>query len=227
MTESAQAPAASEQPAPGDTVAVTWDDGHESEDTVRPSGYYTGANSVERGEATVRVTEQEWQDFDAALAECRGQRPAVSEQPAQFDNRKIDAAVELWVTAREEVAAHKLRPAIEAMIDALGLANRPAVSEDVIKRAAGVLSEEERRHLAGEVPTGGHGYFAGARALDAAGLLASHPVTDEAVERVARALFVHDAKHGEHDPMWFVALIKADYLSRARVAIAALTGGQP
>lgn len=84
-----QAPAASEQPQPGDTVAVTWDDGHESEDTVRPSGYYTGANSVERGEATVRVTEQEWQDFDAALAECRGQRPAASEDTIEQAARML------------------------------------------------------------------------------------------------------------------------------------------
>lgn len=82
-----EAPAASEQPKPGDTVTVTWDNGHESEDTVRPSGYYTGANSVERGEATVKVVRSaKIEQANSKLLQVSPSLgvgdPAVSEQPS-------------------------------------------------------------------------------------------------------------------------------------------------
>lgn len=43
------------QPKVGQRVRVVCEDGLQSEDVVRPSGYYAGAFAVERGEATVEV----------------------------------------------------------------------------------------------------------------------------------------------------------------------------
>jgi hypothetical protein len=42
-------------PKPGQMTLVTWPSGFQIEGTVRPSGYYAGANAVAQGEATVEI----------------------------------------------------------------------------------------------------------------------------------------------------------------------------
>jgi excisionase family DNA binding protein len=187
-----------------------------------------------RFETAEPLTEQKWQDFDAALAECRGHRPAASEDVTEQAARTLGE--------------------LEARLDGIDLETRPELAWEhwgnprrakyrvraAALRSAGLLADgTDRRRiekalaiLRGEDIQTADDSFRIWSAIAAltdtedpdSGLLASHPVTDEAdaLEMIDDLRAEFRSAADVYGPDWARGALEA--LHRVRTVLA---GGQP